>query len=59
LIAIVTRYYDQGTWKDNLIFEEDSLNLLQDILNEAGELKARVPYNDIITTDYAKKAAGK
>lgn len=56
LVKIVTRYYDQGTWKDNLVFEEESLNLLQDILNEAGELTARVPYQDIITTEYAKKA---
>jgi NitT/TauT family transport system substrate-binding protein len=56
LVKIVTRYYDQGTWKDNLIFEEDSLTLLQDILNEAGELTARVPYSDIVTTDYAEKA---
>jgi NitT/TauT family transport system substrate-binding protein len=59
LVMIVTRYYDQDTWKENLVFEEDSLNLLQDILDEAGELTARVPYKDIITTDYAKKAAEK
>jgi NitT/TauT family transport system substrate-binding protein len=59
LVKIVTRYYDQGTWKENLIFEEDSLTLLQDILAEAGQLDKRVPYQDIITTEYAKKAAGK
>jgi NitT/TauT family transport system substrate-binding protein len=59
LVMIVTRYYEQDTWKDNLVFEEESLNLLQDILDEAGELTARVPYEDIITTNYAEKAKGK
>ncbi len=56
LVIIVTRYYEQDTWKDNLIFEEESLNLLQDILDMAGELTARVPYEDIITRKFAEKA---
>lgn len=56
LVKIVTRYYNQDTWKDNLVFAEESLNLLQDILDEAGELTARVPYKDIVTTEYADKA---
>ncbi len=59
LVMIVTRYYEQDTWKDNLVFEEDSLTLLQDILDDAGQLTKRVPYNDIVTTDFAKKAADK
>lgn len=59
LVLIVTRYYEQDTWKDNLVFEEESLNLLQDILDEAGVLSKRVPYNDIITTEFAKKAIEK
>lgn len=59
LVLIVTRYYEQDTWKDNLVFEEDSLNLLQDILDEAGELSARVPYAEIITKEYAEKALSK
>ena len=56
LTTIVTRYYEQDTWKENLVFEEDSFTLLQDILEEAGELETRVPYEDLVTTDYAKKA---
>jgi NitT/TauT family transport system substrate-binding protein len=54
LVMLVTRYYEQDTWKDNLIFEEVSLTLLQDILEEAGELQKRVPYEDIITREYAE-----
>ena len=57
LITIVSRYHQQDTWKENLIFEEESFNLLQDILEDAGELNARVNYSDLVTTTYAKKAA--
>lgn len=54
--TIVTRYYEQNTWKDNLIFEEDSFTLLQNILEEAGELSERVPYEDLVTTEFAAEA---
>lgn len=54
---IVGRYYEQGTWKDNLIFEEGSFDLLQDILETAGQLGKRAPYESLVDTTYAKKAA--
>ena len=57
ITTIVTRYYEQDTWKENLIFEEDSFTLLQDILDEAGELEQRVPYEDLVTVEFAQKAA--
>lgn len=57
ITTIVTRYYDQDTWKDNLIFEEESFDLLQDILEEAGELSSRAPYEDLVTTEFAEEAA--
>lgn len=57
ITTIVTRYYEQDTWKENLIFEEDSFTLLQDILDEAGELEERVPYEDLVTVEFAEKAA--
>ena len=56
LTAIITRYHEQDTWKTDLIFEEDAFILLQNILEEAGELSSRVPYADLVTTDFAKKA---
>ena len=56
ITAIVTRYYDQDTWKNNLVFEEESFELLQDILEDSGELKTRVPYKDLVTTTFAEKA---
>lgn len=57
LTTIVARYHEQDTWKENLVFEEASFVLLQDILNSAGELAARVPYNDLVNTEFAQKAA--
>lgn len=56
LTIIVTRYYEQDTWKDNLVFEQDSFELLQDILESAGELSERVDYEQLVTTEFAKSA---
>ena len=57
--AIVKRYYDQNTWKSNLIFEKKSFELLEDILEDSGELSERVSYEDLVTTKYAREAAEK
>ena len=57
ITTIITRYYEQDTWKDNLIFEKDSFDLLQNILQEAGELPAWTPNEDLINTDFAAEAA--
>lgn len=55
--TIVTRYYEQDTWKENLVFEKESFELLQDILEEAGELTKRAPYEDLVTKEFAENAA--
>ena len=57
--TIVKRYYEQDTWKSDLIFEKESFELLEDILEDAGELNERVSYEDLVTTEYAAKAAEK
>ena len=57
LALIVDRYKSQDTWKEDTVFEENSFTLLKRILEEAGELKAEVPYNELVTTDFSKKAA--
>ena len=57
--TIVKRYYDQNTWKSNLIFEKESFELLEDILEDSGELSERVSYEDLVTTKYAREAAEK
>ena len=59
LTAIVTRYHEQDTWKENLVFEEDSYQLLLDILSDAGELTGSPSYEELVNTTYAEKAANK
>lgn len=57
LSAIVTRYYEQDTWKKDLIFEESSFDLLQNILLDAGVLEKKAPYEKLVNTEFAGKAA--
>lgn len=59
IAIIVERYKAQDTWKGDTIFEESSFDLLQNILMDAGELEKKVPYEDLVTTKYAKTAMGK
>ncbi len=56
ITTIVRRYYDQDTWKSDLIFEKESFDLLQDILDSAGELSERAPYDKLVNTEFSKKA---
>lgn len=55
--AIIQRYAEQDTWKENLVFEEESFTLLQDILESAGELKSRAPYEKLVNTEFAAAAS--
>lgn len=57
ITTIITRYYEQDTWAENLIFSEESFDLLQDILEDAGELSERTPYEALVNTEFARKAA--
>ena len=59
IMTIVKRYQEQDTWKENLIFEQESFELLEDILDSAGELEERVPYEELVNTDFAEQAAEK
>lgn len=57
ITTIVSRYYEQNTWKEDLIFEKESFELLQNILESAEELTKRAPYEELVTTEFAQKAA--
>ena len=56
LTTIVNRYHEQDTWKKDLIFTEDAFTLLQNILEQSDVLEKRVPYEDLVNTDFAEKA---
>ena len=59
LCKIVERYHAQDTWKTDLIFEEESFALLQNILTEFGVIEEKVPYEKLVNTEFSRKAAKK
>ena len=56
LIAqVVERYRSQGSFaKDPIISEQAWLNL-HDVMREAGQLPAEVPYEELVTVEFAEK----
>ena len=56
ITTIVTRYQCQDTWKTDLLLEQSTFELLENILMAAGELDSFVPYNELVDTSYAQKA---
>ena len=57
LVKIIKRYADQESYKENPVFSKEGYELLQDILEEAGELKERVPFDTLVNNSYATENA--
>lgn len=57
LTMIVDRYHEQDTWKNDLVFSEDSFELLLDILEESEVITSRPPFHELVTAEFATKAA--
>lgn len=56
LVTVIQRYKDNDTWCDEPLLKEESLNRLMDVMELAGELKERVPYDKIVTAKFATEA---
>jgi NitT/TauT family transport system substrate-binding protein len=56
LESSVKRYLEQGSYATDPILEEDEWNNLQNIMDEAGELKERADYAKLVNTTFAKAA---
>lgn len=54
LKKVAERYKTIDAWNSDPILTEDSLSRLQDVMEEAGELDARAPYEAIVDTSFAK-----
>ncbi|PWM74484.1 MAG: hypothetical protein DBX59_03605 [Bacillota bacterium] len=54
LKASVASYKAIDAWTDDLTMSEESYNRLQDIMQNAGELDARVPFDKIVNNSYAE-----
>lgn len=49
---VVDRYKSIDTWTSDLKLTKEGFDKLQDVLEEAGELTSRVPYEKVVTTKY-------
>ena len=56
LAIAVGNYRSIEAWAKDLTLTEQSLNKLMDIIELAGQLDKRAPYDKIVTTSYAKIA---
>ena len=56
LEAVAQRYKEIDAWCQDPVMTEESLNRLQDVMEEAGELKNRVPHDKIVDNSFARKA---
>ena len=56
LTGIVERYKSQDTWKTDPIFEEESLEHIEDIMENGGELSQRINFDTFVDNTFAEKA---
>ena len=59
LIVVANKYKEIDAWASDPLLKEDSLNRLMDVMIEGGELDKKVPYDAVVTTEYAKSAMEK
>ncbi len=56
LITVVKRYKDQDSWAKNPIMTKESFEHMQDVIEAAGVLETRAPYEELVTTEFAEKS---
>ena len=56
LETVVKNYRAINAWKTTPKLEKEDFELLQTIIQEAGELEKKVPYDDLVNNQYAEKA---
>ena len=56
LTKVIQSYIDIDAWNQTPILKEESFNLLQTVMEEAGELNQKAPYDKIVNNYYAEQA---
>jgi len=56
LKSLVERYRSQESWNPDLIITQEGLDNLMNIMELAGELPERVPFDAVVTTKFAEEA---
>ncbi|AEV68220.1 ABC transporter substrate-binding protein [Acetivibrio clariflavus] len=59
LTTVAKRYKEIDAWCKDPIMSKESLELLQRVMKEAGELEKEAKYEDLVTTEFAEKSMGK
>jgi len=59
LTTVAKRYKDIDAWCKDPLMSKESLELLQKVMKEAGELAKEAKYEDLVTTEFAEKSMGK
>lgn len=54
LVKIVKRYMDIDAWYESSFINEEDFNHIQDIMENAGELEKRAPYEKLVDTTFMK-----
>ena len=55
----IQRYKDIDAWNETPVLKEESFNLLQTVMKEAGELEKEADYSKIVNNSFAEKAIQK
>lgn len=56
LATVLQSYKDIDAWKTTPVMKEESFELLQTVMEEAGELSEKAPFDKIVNNSYAEKA---
>ena len=56
LATAIQSYKDIDAWNDTPILKEEAFNRLQEVMNMAGELDQKAPYEKIVNNKYAEQA---
>ncbi|MCX8129628.1 MAG: ABC transporter substrate-binding protein [Clostridia bacterium] len=56
LVTVAKRYKDQDAWCKDPLLKRGALDLLQEVIQTAGELKKNAPYDKVVNTSFAEKA---
>ena len=56
LTLVAARYKEIDAWRTDPIFKQEAFELLQDVMELAGELDTRAPFAKLVTNEFAEKA---
>ncbi len=58
VITVLNRYKEIDVWNKTPYLFEEGFELLQTIIQEAGELKQKAPYDKVVNNDFANAVVG-